>query len=65
MTDSVAELSKQITALEQKLRSQSALLEAIVTLLSEKGLVSHEDVLVLMQKIMQEKESGSRPPINE
>ena len=46
MADSVAELSKPIALLEQKVRSQTALLEAIVTLLSEKGRQEHEAELL-------------------
>jgi len=62
MADSMADVSKRIATLEQKVRSHTALLEAIVTLLSEKGHVSHEDVLQRMQKLLQEKDSGAKSP---
>ena len=65
MADSMAELSKRIALLEQKVRSHTSLLEAIVTLLSEKGHVSHEDVLVRMKQVMQEKDSGAKSPEKE
>ncbi len=65
MADSMADVSKRIATLEQKVRSHTALLEAIVTLLSEKGHVSHEDVLVRMKKLMQEKDSGTQSPEKE
>ncbi len=65
MADSMADVSKRIATLEQKVRSHTALLEAIVTLLSEKGHVSHEDVLARMKKVMQEKDSGANSPEKE
>ena len=65
MADSVAELTNRIAWLEQKVRSQTALLEAIVTLLSERGHVAHEDVLQRMKNLLQEKKGSAQSPEKE